>query len=306
MGSWLCCVSPNEEPQEDGLIEGDLLGNVFVERKECEFVKIGVKNSPVHQSIVEEVVTEQNDQYNRQQGSNQMQHVDSLSELEKLSETDDYDWKNSSVYERGGQGDSEQDNSTDESISELFQVPFGINYEEDGLKIEEIGKYPTDGSNQHQRKSSTQTGPQAEVLEVQGAGNPAVNGVYRWFAAHERFVMFTDHGQYQIIGGVNLSELGDRLYNCWVIEKIMETVVRLYAVASDEITSVPCDGWICIHGTSPAPLVKGGEERKLHEDKGYYMGIEQSDESLSSLPINLPKQFAVNDLDGIDGVEWVA
>lgn len=301
MGSWLCCVSPIEVPQENGLLDGDVLGNVIVETKDSEFIQIGVTNSPVQITVAEEVVTEQNDQFNRQQGSNQMQHVDSLSELEKLSETGDFDWKNSSVYERGDQVDSELDSSTDETISQLFQVPCGINYEEDGLKVEEIG------SNQHQRKSSAQIGPQAEVLEVQGAGNSAVNGVYRYFAAHGRYVMFADHGQYQIIGGVNLSELGDRYHNCWVIEKIMEIVVRLYAVASNDITSVPCDGWICIDGSSPAPIVKGGEERKYQEEKGYNMGIEQSDESLSSLPIsNLPKQFVVNDLDGVDGVEWVA
>jgi len=304
MGNWLCCVTSPEVPNEDGLIDGDVLGSVFLETEDNEFVQIEVRNSPLHQNVVQEVLSEQSNQYHRRQGSNQMQHIDSLSELEKLSETDDLDWKTSSVYARGNQAESDLDCSTDESISELFQVPVGIKHEEYGMNVEEIGKSAKDVSIQHQRKSSTQVGPQAEILEVQGAGNPAVNGVYRWFAAHERFVMFTDHGQYQIIGGVNLSDFGDHYHDCWVIEKIMEVVVRLYAVASSEITSIPCDGWICIHGTSPAPKVKGGEERKLHEENGY-MGNEQSDESLSSPISNLPKEWAMNELDGIEGVVYV-
>jgi len=305
MGNWLCCVASPAVLKEDRQIRGDVLQNVIVETKDNEYVKeVKVKDSPFHPNVVEEVVMEQSNQHHRRQGSNQMQHIDSLSELEKLSETDDVEWKNSSVYDNGGQVEFELDSSADESISELFQVSIGINHEECAMKVEEGATSAIDRSKQHQRKSSIQIGPQAKILEVQGAGNPAVNGVYRWFAAHERFVMFTDHGQYQIMGGVNLSDFGDHYHDCWVIEKIMDIVVRLYAVASNEITSIPCDGWICIHGTSPAPKVKGGE-CKLHEENGY-MENEHSDESLFSLPnSNLPKQWVANDLDGFGVVQYV-
>lgn len=77
--------------------------------------------------------------------------------------------------------------------------------------------------------------------------------------------MFTDQGQYQIMGGVNLMEYGDSYYDCWAIEKIKENVVRLYAVSSGESNSISTNGWICIDGVLPAPIVEQRGHQEINE-----------------------------------------
>jgi len=308
----LCCLStlsPTEVPQEDRLMETDGLGDANLWMKNNEFLRIEVKSSTLSPTkVVEEVLLTERNNHHHRQGSNQIpKHMDSLSELENFSEPGDIGLKDNSVDERGGLFELEVDGSTNDSISSLFHDPFVMNDIEDRMIVEKLEFTARDVQNsQHQRKSSMQIGPQVEVLEVFGAGNPAVNGVYRYFAAHERFVMFTDEGQYQIIRGANLSEYGDRYSDCWVLEEIKKNVVRLYALASSEIVPISSEGWICIYGASPAPKVCGLDEGKLNERNGY-SGNEDSDAPLSPLSAtHLPKQWHSNDLAELDGVEWVA
>jgi len=287
--------------EKDGLEEDNLY------TRNCEFLQIEVENSTDSTTAVEEVLLTERSNHHYQQGSNQMpKHMDSLSELENFSEPNDTSSKDNSLDQREEYFQSDVDGSSIESISSLFHNPVVMTDVEDRKIDEEVDLTTKDvQNNQHQRKSSTQIGPQVELLEVFGAGNPAVNGVYRYFAAHERFVMFTDDGQYQIIGGANLSEYGERYGNCWVIEEIKKNVVRLYALASTEIIPISSEGWICINGALPAPKVKGLDEEKLHERS--YFGNEESDGSLSPLSTShIPKQWPSHDLDGIDGVEWLA
>lgn len=140
---------------------------------------------------------------------------------------------------------------------------------------------------------------QVQLIRVVGAGNQAVNGVYRWFTKHKRFIMFTDDCQYQIVGGVNLSEYGDCYKNCCVIQEVMENVVQLYAAASKEDSSISFDGWICICGTSPAPKIQVGEEWGFYEVEGG-ISTEGSDTSISLLDTSLLlKQWAISNFDSV-------
>lgn len=285
-------------------MEEDSLENVYVDKENQEFVQIEIK-SPTANVVQEILLNEQINQRLHRQGSSQKpMHMDSLSELEMFSEADDADLKVNSFAGITRQLQSELESPSEDSISSL---PLLVSSAHGGMKQGNIAIVTKDlRNNQHQRKSSTQIGPMVEVLEVVGAGNPAVNGVYRWFAAHERFVMFSDEGQYQIMRGVNLSEYGEHYHDCWVIEELMKNVLRLYAVASGNMNYIPSDGWICINGASPAPKVMGVEEGMLQEDS---CGVEneESELSLSSMSIPFPqKEWAVIDLDGLNGVGCVA
>lgn len=198
------------------------------------------------------------------------------------------------------QAESDADDSGYDTISALFEIPFDTDHVDDGTNVEEIYHRLEDvGSCQYYCESPTKIVPQDETLQVIGAGNPAVNGIYRWFAAHDRFVMLTDRGQYQITGGVSLYELGDGYHDCWVIEEIMVKASRLYALPSRDVTS--SNGWICINGASPAPKVKMGESKKLQEDNS---DIEtQNVLSLSGKPTDyLAKMWSATEFDGVDRI----
>jgi len=292
---------------DDRLVEQHSLENVWVNKQNNEFVQIEIKD-PTANVVQEILLNEQINRRSHRQGSNQKpMHMDSLSELEMFSEADDADLKDNCVSGIAGQLESDLDSLSDDSISSLFKGTSAISIAQGGMKQAKIAIAAEDSrNNQHQRKSSTQIDPMVEVLEVVGAGNPAVNGVYRWFAAHERFVMFGDEGQYQIMRGVDLSEYGEHYHDCWVIEELMKNMLRLYAVASNDMNYISSNGWICINGASPAPKVKGVDEGMLHEDN-YYVGNEESELSLSSMSIPCPpKQWSAIDPDGVNGVECVA
>lgn len=299
MGSYCCCA----KLVIDRLVEQDSLENVYVNKENNEFVQIEIEN-PTANVVQEILVNEQNNQRLHRQGSNQKpMHFDSLSELEMFSEADDADLKENRVSGIAGQLESELDSPSEDSISSLFKDPSAISSAQRGMKQGKITIAAKDfRNNQHQRKSSTQIDPMVEVIEVVGAGNPAVNGVYRWFAAHERFVMFSDEGQYQIMRGVDLSEYGEHYHDCWVIEELMKNVILLYAVASSDMNTISNHGWICINGASPAPKVNGLEEGILHEDS-CCVGNEESELSLSSMSIPCPsKEWSAVDLDGVECV----
>jgi len=289
---------------DDRLVEQNSLENVYVNKHNNEFVQIEIKN-PTADVVQKILVKEQINQRLHRQGSNQKPvHMDSLSELEMFSEADDADFKDNRVSGIAGQLESELDSPSEDSISSLFKDPSAISIAQGVMRQGKIAIAAKDfRNNQHQRKSSTQIDPMDEVLEVVGAGNPAVNGIYRWFAAHERFVMFSDEGQYQIMRGVDLSEYGEHYHDCWVIEELMKNVLRLYAVASSGMNYISSDGWICINGASPAPKVNGLDEGLLHDDN-YYGGNEECELSLSSMSIPcVPKEWSPVDLDGANGVE---
>jgi len=290
----LCCYGPSEVPRDEALMEEAVLRGTNVEVQHEEFAKIEVQSSTLSPVRVLRVIYgEQNTQHHHRQGSNQMpKHVDSVSEQDDLSDLDTEDKKTEEQVE------SELDESTDDSITALEEL-FVLNLPEEEIKEEHTNHCIKDeGSCQHQRSSSAQISLQPQTLNVVGAGDPAVNGVYRWFAAHSRFVMFKDKGQYQIMVGVNLSEYGDRYYDCWVIEEMTENVVRLYAVASSNSTSVPEYGWFCIDGSKPVPEVKREEEREDYQSDGY-LDKEGSDVSLSPMPTSY---WIANSLDGVECV----
>lgn len=250
----------------------------YVVTEDGELDQNGERTYTVNTSLVQRCPVKQNAQNHHRQGSHQLpKHVDSSSDLLDLKK-DDLDTEDNVVYEPQAefQLESDQDGVTDDSISAL-EEPFMIYDKAIGNK-EEKDIHPRIEGVQNQRKSSTQINSNCETLTVAAAGNPAVNGVYRWFAAHARFVMFTDQGQYQIMRGVDLPEYGDSYNGCWVIEEIKEKMVRLYAVASGETNSISSDGWICINGALPAPIIKKGTEWALHDE-----ACIESDASISSM-----------------------
>jgi len=303
MGNNLCCFGPHDVERDDLLIEEDALQNTHMESQnsEDEFAQIEIPSDVSDLDVADDLLNVQDVRlYHRQDSNQEPKHVDSLSEEEKI------DIEDKGVVETGDQELSPLDDiedSTDDSISAL-EEGFVLNQ----LKEENLSHRGKDkGSYQHQRKSSSQISLQVQTLEVSGAGSAAVNGVYRWFAAHGRFVMFTDQGQYQIMGGVNLSDYGERYFNSWVIQEI--TGAQLYAVDSGHNASISCDGWICINGASPAPQVKVGNETEL-EDDDYDIETEESESSISHLPAAyLPKEWVaannIDDMEAIDGVLWV-
>jgi len=295
MGNNICCYnSPHIEDRGDALIDEDSLQKSLTHNAN-EYDKIEDHSEVSDLEEKNDVANEQDTRHHRQGSNQEPKHMDSLSELE--------DSEDNGVLERVENELSDLDGSTDDSISPLEDV-LVVDLVIHQPKEEKIShRESEEGSYQHQRKSSAQISLELQTLEVSGAGNPAVNGVYRWFAAHERFVMFTDQGQYQIMGGVDLSEYGECYYNSWVIEEITGT--RLYAVPLDERSSISSEGWICIDGASPAPKVKGGEERELFDEE-YDMETEESDSSLSHLPTAyLPKQWVASNSDELGGVNWV-
>jgi len=231
------------------------------------------------------------------------QDLISISEQRHLSEPEVNDLKYEAIDQNGGQIETELDESTDGTISALEETVF-ITSEEEGAKEEESD----DGAqNSYKLSNASMISLRVQSNKVVGAGSAAANGVYRWFVAHKRFVMFTEDGQYQIRGDANLSEYGDRYLNCWVIEEIRENVVRLlYAVASSNRTCAPSGGWICIEGASPAPEVEQGDDREVYE-KGGFMEFEESETSVyplrSSRTLNT---WDENYLNSVSVVQWVA
>jgi len=243
--------------------------------------------------------------YHRQGNSQRPQHLNSSRELVDVSKPFRADTQDKSMCKAGCDFESELYDATDDSISELEET-FVSHNQEKWQKEEEKKQYFEEGVHQHQRRSSTQMSLNFETLTVTGAGNTAVNGVYRWFAAHDRFVMFSAQGQYQIMRGVNLSEYGDRYYDCWTIEEIRENVTRLYAVASGEVNFISFGEWICINGTVPAPIVKGGEEHRRYDDDGLEE-TDESDVSLSPIPNSYYlKEWSVYNAHGTETAEYVA
>jgi len=291
----MCCCHNHKRHGEDWLIVEDGLGRVHLDTVDDESI------------MKREVVDiEQNAQNHRRQGSSQSpQHSDSSPELDDLSKPDGEDTQDR-MYKTGCEFESDLDGVTDNSISEL-EEPFLSYDQEKGMKEDEKRKYHEEGVYQYQRRSFTQISLNFEILTVTGAGNAAVNGVYRWFAAHERFVMFSDQGQYQIMRGVNLSEYGIRYYDCWTIEEIKENVTRLYAVPSNESNSISSGGWICIDGALPAPIVQGEEEKERYCDDGQ-VETDESDASISPMPTPyyLKEWSVINNVDGAGTVQCVA
>jgi len=298
MGNQLCCFSIRGDTEDNPLMEEDALGSNGFETQEDEFVQIDIGNSIFN--LQEVPLTEQKSQHHNQQGNIQIpKHIDSHSEVEDLTESENTDAKLNGIYEFGNQLDSNLDGSTDDTISAL-EENFVINQPEYSTEEEIYNRNKDRGNHQHQRRFSTQISLQAETLKVTGAGNAAANGVYRWFAAHGRFVMFTNQAQFQIVGGVNLSEYGERYYDSWVIEEIKENIVSLYAVASGEYPSINSDGWICIDGALPAPKLEPEEEQEFYEEEDSYMDIVEKSISISPIPTSCSqKLLIVNSRDGI-------
>jgi hypothetical protein len=261
---WLC-ENPDVE-EGNWLIVEDVPASVRTETEDDEFDQVEEQKSTLNANFVKNVPARNNTQNHHCQGSLQLpKHVDSSDTREDTLHYDHIDVGETAIHELCEvQFESDQDGVTDDSISAL-EEPFAMHDEEIRNKEEEKIHPLKDMGVQTQRKSSTQINLNCELITVAAAGNTSVNGVYRWFAAHERFVMFTDHGQYQIMRGVNLPEYGDSYYGWWVIEEIKENVARLYAVASDKTNSISSDGWICINGALPAPVIKEGRERNLHD-----------------------------------------
>jgi len=270
-----------------------------VETEEDQFAQIEVSRSPLKTGNVKKVVpVEQNAQNHRLQGSNQVPtHVDSYSELGDISEGV-ANTKDNAFHETEGEIMSDLDGETDDSISAL-EEPYIVSPKKTCIKDEEKRQCAKDqGVNQHQRRSSTQMNLNCETITVAGAGKAGANGVYRWFAAHERFVKFTDQGQWQVMRGVNLIEYGDCYYDCWVIEEIKDNVIRLYAVPSGESNSISTNGWICIDGVLPAPTVIEGR------DCNECIESDESNASISPMPTSYnSKEWPLNNLDGGEGVK---
>merc|ERR1719233_1002084 len=215
----------------------------------------------------------------------------SLYPVEQYSELVDNDIKNS-AFDEGGDHYPEYDGNTNDSISGLEDPPI-VTSENDGMRNDENYCQANDHIS---FKSIVRL--EDEMKKVIGAGSTSANGVYRWFAAHGRFVMFTDEGQYQIRGGVNLSAFDDQYYNSWVIEEYKERLVPLYAVASNNSSTSSSNGWICIKGVPPAPKVEIGDERELYEEDGS-MEVEESVSIYPMLSGYLPKSWddtKINDL----------
>jgi len=274
------CVNSHMEENNLLIVEDVHPASDYVETEDDGLDQNGERRYTLNTSLVQIGPVKQNTQSHHRQDSHQLpKHVDSSSDLLDNVNKDDLDTEDNIVHEPQAefQFESDQDGVTDDSISAL-EEPLMIYDKAIGNKEEEEIHPRIDKGVQKQRKSSTQINSNCEMLTVAAAGNPAVNGVYRWFAAHARFVMFTDKGQYQIMRGVDLPEYVDSYYGCWVIEEIKENVVRLYAVASRETNSIPSDGWICINGALPAPIIKKGREWALHDE-----ACIESDASISSM-----------------------
>merc|ERR1719193_922943 len=230
--------------------------------------------------------------------------MESISEQSHLSKPDVNDLKYEALDQNGGKIETDLDESTDGTISALEETVF-ITSEEEGAKEEE--SYD-EARKSYQLSNASMISLRVQSNKVVGAGSAAANGVYRWFVAHKRFVMFTEDGQYQIRGGANLSEYGDRYLKCWVIEETREDMVRLlYAVASSNRTCAPSAGWICIEGASPAPEVEQGDDRELLYENGGSMEYEESETSV--YPLRSSRTSNIWDdtyLNSVSVVEWVA
>jgi len=293
-----CCVPPPQMALDDLLAEKDVLGsnNVATPDDQCA----GELSPP----LVHEVnFTEQSLQLQHMEvGNKEQKEVESLIEVEQLSVLDNIE-KEVAHY-GGGQFESDVDSTTTCTLSALEEV-FLVGFEEDGGTEEEYEEKAKDGKSDD-RQSESMINLRVQANKVSGAGSTTANGLYRWFAAHSRLVMFTEEGRYQIRGDATLSEYGDHYHDCWVIEEIRDNVIRpLYAVASNISASVPSDGWICIEGASPAPRVEEGDERELDEDSG---SLEMEESETSIYPFqssNLPSICDENFLERVSLVEWV-
>lgn len=296
MGNTICCcVPPPEVSLDDLVLEEDVLNSIHVVTRNDKLVEYF---SPplVEEFFLAKQTAQNHHRWGRLQISKPME---SLSEVEQYSEQENRNIENNAVDWGGDQIESWLGSSTDGSISALEEL---LVMTSDTSGMNENEKYcQTNDRNSYKSLIRLQD----ETNKVIGAGSTAANGVYRWFAAHGRFVMFTDEGQYQIRGGVNLSEYGDRYYDSWVIEEIRENVVPLYAVPSNNSITFSSDVWICINGVPPAPKVEGGDDRELYEEDGCM----EAEESASIYPMQLAclsMPLDENYIDEISEIEWVA
>jgi len=304
MGNEFCCCVPSKNvSRDDKNIVEEVVNSTqsFTIHSITRDDQVAAVTPPLAWDITS---TEHITQEPPQQVSNKLpEDMESISELKHHSEPDVIDNKDEAIDQNGGKIETDLDESTDGTISALEETVF-ITSDEWRAKEEESDD---EAQNSYKLSNASMISLRVQSNKVVGAGSGAANGVYRWFVAHGRFVMFTEEGQYQIRGDANLSEYGDRYYNCWVIEEIRENMVRLlYAVASSESNCAPSDGWICIEGASPAPKVEQGNDRELYKNGGF-MELEESETSIYPLiSSSTTNQWDENYQNRVSVVEWVA
>jgi len=299
-----CCVPPQMVSPDDMIIEEEVFNSVdsvAIGRPITGDNQFAEATPPLAQEVTfPKHTTQKHPQWKSTKASEDME---STWEQRHLSEPDGNDLQYEAIDQNQGKIETELDESTDGTISALEETVF-ITSDEEGAKEEESDD---EAQNSYKLRDASMISLRVQSNKVVGAGSAAANGVYRWFVAHRRFVMFTEDGQYQIRGDANLSELGDRYLNCWVIEEIRENVVRLlYAVASSNRTCAPSGGWICIEGASPAPEVEQGDDREIYENGGF-MEFEESETSVYPLRSSRASNvWDENHLNSVSVVEWVA
>jgi len=288
MGNGPCCHIPRHATRKNSPVDDYTFDGI--KHQDNHYPRSMSLSSSTVYIISPELVLQQNMEYPTHKGPDHLLEPADLLGREVIAN------EKNTICETAVNFASGPDVSSDDAISVYQQYHFadplcGIN---DGLwsRVQSQENY------QQNIRSS-----QVQAIKVMGAGNPAVNGVYRWFTKHEHFVMFTDDCQYQIVGGVNLSDYGDRYNDCWAIEEIMGNVVLLYAVASNEDSSIACDGWICICGTSPAPKIQIAEECGFYEDEDD-IETEGSDTSISLMATSfMLKQWATDNFDPVQELQ---
>jgi len=290
MGNGFFCHTPRDVPRKDSQMKDYVFENIKMQDNNFRDIK-------VHRSTLNpnaDIEQQQNVDYYHQDWNDMMPtYLDFISEPQYHREKQDIASIKSTIGEAASKLEARDDSTED---AESVYLEHSTNLYKGAVK-DDIGldfKIKEDYSKRQIRAS------QVQVIKVMGAGNPTVNGIYRWFTAHERYIMFKDQSQCQIVGGVNLSEFGERYSDCWVIEEIMENVVRLYAVASRKGPTVASDGWFCVYGKSPAPQIQVGEEWGFYEDDSE-IETEGTDTSLSLMTNSyLPMQLATDGLDRLD------
>jgi len=306
MGTGFCCCdSPQMVSRDDMTIEEDVFNSMHSVKIVSPITgeeQLAEATPPSAQEVaLPEHTTQKHPEWKSTRGS---EDIESISEQRHLSEPDANDLKYEATGQNTGKIETELDESTDGTISALEETVY-ITSDEEGAKEEESDD---EAQNSWKLSNASMISLRVQSNNVVGAGSAAANGVYRWFVAHRRFVMFTEERQFQIRGGANLSEYGDRYINCWVIEEIREDVVRLlYAVASSNRTCAPSAGWICIEGASPAPEVEQGDDRELLYENGGSMEYEESETSV--YPLRSSRTSNMWDdtyLNSVSVVEWVA
>jgi len=299
-----CCVPPQMVLRDDMTIEEEVFNSmrsVTIVRPKTGDDQLAVATPPLAQEVTLPEHTIQ--EHPHQKSTKKSEDMESTWEQRHLSGPDVNDLKYKTIDQNGGKIETELDESSDGTISALEETIFITTSDEEGAKEEESD----DAQNSYKLSNASMISLRVQSNKVVGAGSAAANGLYRWFVAHRRFFMFTEEGQYQMRGGANLSEYGDRYLSCWVIEEVREDMVRLlYAVASSNRTCAPSAGWICIEGASPAPEVEQGDDRELYENGGF---IEFEESETSIYPLRSSRTTNMWDesyLNSVSVVEWVA